>query len=47
MFKVNNKDTITTTLAYFTHYSYVRIVDFEQVNAGWDVPLFLMLSTTM
>ena len=32
MFKVNNKDTRT----YFTTYSSVSIVNFEQVNAGWE-----------
>ena len=42
MFKVNNKDTRTTPLAsfwylcYFTPFSTVSIVNFEQVNAGWD-----------
>ena len=34
MFKVNNKDTRTTT-TYFTPCSSVSIVKFEQVNAGW------------
>ena len=48
MFKVNNKDTKTTPMAsfwclyrllwtYFTSYSSVSIVNFEQVNAGWGV----------
>ena len=32
MFKYNNKDTRTTPLA-----SSVSIVNFEQVNAGWDI----------
>ena len=32
MFKVNNKDTRT----YFTPCSSVSIVNFEQVNAGWE-----------
>ena len=47
MLKVNNKDTTTTPVAsfwylywllstYFTPYSSVSIVNFEQVNAGWD-----------
>ena len=45
--KVNNKDTTTMSLTSFlcfytqlridfTHYSAVSILDFEQVNAGWD-----------
>ena len=34
MFKVNNKDTITTP--YFTPYSSVFIVDFELVNTSCD-----------
>ena len=33
MFKVNNKDTRTTALAYFTPCSSFSIVNFEQVNA--------------
>ena len=33
MFKVNNKDTRTTT--YFTSCSSVSIDNFAQVNAGW------------
>ena len=36
MFKVKNKDTRTTPLAYITSCSNVFIVNFEQVNAGWD-----------
>ena len=32
---VNNKDTRTTPLAYFTPCSTVSFVNFEQVNAGW------------
>ena len=35
MFKVNNKDTRTTPLAYFTPCFSVCIVNFEQVNSGW------------
>ena len=35
MFKVNNKDIRTTPMAYFTPFSSVSIVNFEQVNAGW------------
>ena len=34
MFKVNNKDTKATLLAYFTPCSSVPIVNFEQVNAS-------------
>ena len=34
MFKVNNKDTRTTP--YFTPCSSVSIVNFEQVDAGWN-----------
>ena len=34
MFKVKNGDTRTT---YFTPCSTVCIVNFEQVNAGWEV----------
>ena len=34
MFKVNNEDTRTTSLAF--SFSTVSIVNFEQVNAGWD-----------
>ena len=43
MFKVSNKDIRTTppvslllTLNIFHTFSSVFIVDFEQVNAGWD-----------
>ena len=37
MFKVNNKDTRTTdAITYFTPCSSVSIVNFEQVNSGWD-----------
>ena len=35
MFKVNVKDTRTTP-AYFAPCSSVSIVNFEQVNDGWD-----------
>ena len=35
MFKVNNKDTRTTPVAYFTPRSSVSIVNFEHVIAGW------------
>ena len=34
MFKVNNKDTRTTP--YFTPCFSVSIVNFEQVDAGWN-----------
>ena len=41
MFKVNNKDTITTSLTWnifrFKSCSSVSIVNFEQVNVGWVV----------
>ena len=40
MFKVNNKDT-RTTLTYFTPCSSASVVDFEQVNAGWDFPRYV------
>ena len=42
MFKVNNKDTRTTSLTYlktsdiFIPFSSVSIGKFEQVNACWD-----------
>ena len=47
MFKVSNKDTTTTPMAsfwylycwlwtYFIPFSSVSIVNFEQVNAGWE-----------
>ena len=35
MYKVNNKDTRTTPMAYFTPCSSVSIVNFEHVIAGW------------
>ena len=35
IFKVNNKDTRTTPLAYFTPCAIISIVNFEQVNDGW------------
>ena len=41
MFKVNNKDTRTTPLA-FRPCSFVSIVNFEQVNADWDSTLFFI-----
>ena len=36
MFTVNNKDTRTTSLTYFTPFSSVSIIDFEQVNVSWE-----------
>ena len=38
MFKVNNIDTRTTPLAYWTYFtpcSSVSVVNFEQVNVDW------------
>ena len=35
MFKVNNKDTRTTPVAYFTPRFSVSIVNLEHVIAGW------------
>ena len=35
MFKVNDKNTRTAPMAYFTPYSSVSIVNFEHVFAGW------------
>ena len=51
MFKVNNKDVRRTPVTsfwclycelrtYFTHFSSVSIVNFEQVNGDWDSPIF-------
>ena len=46
MLKVNNKDTRTTPIAYFTYFtlwtyftpcSTVSVVNFEQVNADWAI----------
>ena len=34
MFKVNNKDTRTTSSTYFANFSSVSIFDFEQVHNG-------------
>ena len=39
MFKVNNKDTRTTLLAYLTPCSTVSIVNFE--HDGWDLCILL------
>ena len=35
MFKVTNKNTRMTSLTYFTTFSSVSVVDFEQVNVSW------------
>ena len=35
MFKVNNIDRRTTLIPYFTPWSGVSIVNFEQKNASW------------
>ena len=35
LLKVNNKDTRTTSVTYFTPYSSVSIGNFEHVIAGW------------
>ena len=35
MFKINNEDTRTTSMTYFTYCSDVLIVGFEQANANW------------
>ena len=39
MFKVINKDTVSflLTLNIFSSLSRVSLVNFEQVNAGWEV----------
>ena len=39
MFKVNNKNTITTG-TYFTSFSNVSIFEFEQVNVSWEMSRF-------
>ena len=37
MCKINNKNTRTTSLtSFFTPFSSVSIVDFEEVNVSWD-----------
>ena len=42
MFRVNNKDTRTMSMAYFTPFSSIFIVDFEQVNISWvGTPQFI------
>ena len=45
MLKVNNKDTRTTPLAYFTPCSSVSIVNFKHVIAGWEVSWFYTCGT--
>ena len=35
MFKVNNKNTRTTSMAYFTPFFSVSIADIGQVNVDW------------
>ena len=42
MFTVNNKDTRTTPMAYFTPYSSVSIVNFQHVIAGWEQKCSMM-----
>ena len=37
MFKVNKKNTRTTSMTYFTHFSSVSIDAFEQVDASWTI----------
>ena len=36
MFKVNNKNTRTTSMTFFTPFSTGSIVDFEKVNVSWN-----------
>ena len=46
MFKVNNKNTRTMSLAsltYFTHFSDDSLADFEQVNVSWEFVKFLFV----
>ena len=38
MFKVNNEDTITMSMTYFTPCSTVSSVNYEHVIAGWVRP---------
>ena len=42
MFKVKNKNTRTAFLTYFTPFSVVSIVDFEQVNVSWVIQKALL-----
>ena len=46
MFKVNDKDTKTMPMAYFTPSSSVSIVNFEHVNADWinKAPLLILVA---
>ena len=37
MFKVNNNNTRTTSMTYFTSFSSVSFIDFEQVNVSWVI----------
>ena len=37
MFKVNNNNTRTTSMTYFTPFSSVSFIDFEQVNVSWVI----------
>ena len=37
MFKVNNKDTRTTSLTPFSSFACAPTVDYEQVNVCWEV----------
>ena len=56
MFKVNSNDTGTMALmlfcclcwhwTYFTPFSSVSLVDFEQVNIGWGTQIFWVCLTT-
>ena len=44
LFQVKKRDTRTTYMTNFTHYSGVSIVEFEQKNAGWALNLFMKLN---
>ena len=46
MFKVNNKD-VRATPRVFTPWSSVSIVNFEQVNVGWELILSLVGERTI
>ena len=45
MFKVNNKNTRTTSMTYFTSFPSVAIVDFEQINVSWECRMLYSVST--
>ena len=45
MLKVNNKDTRTTPMVYFTHCSIVSIVNFEYIIAGWVMRVYYLKTT--